>query len=54
YDMISGSFVEYLPTLIDISIFAGSFGLFFTFYLLFIKFFPVVSIAESESLRVKK
>ncbi|MFN3198914.1 MAG: NrfD/PsrC family molybdoenzyme membrane anchor subunit [Bradymonadia bacterium] len=36
----------YSPTIFDISIFVGSFGLFFTLFILFLKFLPAVAISE--------
>jgi molybdopterin-containing oxidoreductase family membrane subunit len=34
------------PTWVDIGFYLGTFGLFFTLYLLFAKYFPVVAVAE--------
>jgi molybdopterin-containing oxidoreductase family membrane subunit len=36
----------YRPTLVEIGITAGSFGWFFTWFLIFLKLLPAVSIAE--------
>ena len=36
----------YSPTIWDISIFVGSFGLFFTLFILFLKFLPAIAISE--------
>lgn len=36
----------YSPTIWEVGFFLGTFGLFFTLYLLFVKFFPVIAIAE--------
>lgn len=37
------------PTLVDIGIFAGSFGVFLTLFLLFLKFLPSFPIAEFKA-----
>jgi len=36
----------FTPTLIDILTYVGSFGLFFTFFLLFCRFLPILAISE--------
>jgi molybdopterin-containing oxidoreductase family membrane subunit len=38
------------PTWIDIGIYVGTLGLFFTLFLLFAKFFPVVNMAEVKTI----
>jgi molybdopterin-containing oxidoreductase family membrane subunit len=38
----------YAPTWVEVAITAGSFALFFLLFVLFVKFFPSVSIAESK------
>ena len=40
----------FTPTVYDISLLIGSFGLFFTCFLLFIRFLPVVSLWEVKAL----
>ena len=45
-DYLPSSWSSYRPTPIEISILAGSFGLFFTCFLLFCRFLPVIAIAE--------
>lgn len=45
-DFLPTNWDYYKPTLIDMGILIGSFGLFFTLVILFIKFAPVVSISE--------
>ncbi|MBI1367885.1 MAG: hydrogenase [Planctomycetes bacterium] len=40
---------SYCPSWVDICMFAGSFGLFFTLFLLFVRFLPVVNMAEVRS-----
>ena len=48
-DFLPSSWDYFVPTKWDVSIFVGSFGLFFTLFLLFIRFFPVIAIAELKS-----
>jgi molybdopterin-containing oxidoreductase family membrane subunit len=48
-DFLPSSWGMYTPSLIDISLFAGSFGLFFTCFLLFIRFVPIIAVAEVKS-----
>jgi molybdopterin-containing oxidoreductase family membrane subunit len=45
-DFLPSSWDYYVPTFWDISIFVGSFGLFFTFFLLFTRFLPIIAISE--------
>jgi molybdopterin-containing oxidoreductase family membrane subunit len=45
-DYMPSSWSYFHPSIIDISTFAGTFGLFFTLFLLFIRFLPMVAIAE--------
>jgi molybdopterin-containing oxidoreductase family membrane subunit len=39
----------YEPTMVEVGIFIGTLGLFFTCFLLFIRVFPVIAIAEVKS-----
>jgi molybdopterin-containing oxidoreductase family membrane subunit len=48
-DYLPSSWAYYKPTLYDIGILIGSFGMFFTLTLLFTKSIPVVSIAEVKA-----
>lgn len=48
-DFLPSSWDYYKPTLVDLGILIGSFGLFFTLVILFIKTLPVVSIAEVKA-----
>ena len=48
-DYLPSSWAIYHPTWIDIGTLAGSFGLFFTMFLLFCRFLPVVAIAELKT-----
>jgi molybdopterin-containing oxidoreductase family membrane subunit len=45
-DYLPTSWGYYRPTAIDVLTFVGSFGLFFTLFLLFIRFLPMVGMAE--------
>lgn len=45
-DFLPSSWAMYFPTLIEIGLLVGSFGLFFTAFLLFLRLFPVISINE--------
>ncbi len=40
----------YHPTFVDIGIFTGTIGMFFTFFLLFARFFPVIAQSELKSI----
>lgn len=45
-DFLPSSWGSYSPTRIDLAIFVGSFGVFFTLFSLFVRFLPMVAIAE--------
>jgi molybdopterin-containing oxidoreductase family membrane subunit len=45
-DFLPSSWGYFSPTLIDILTYAGSFGLFFTMFLLFCRFLPILAISE--------
>jgi molybdopterin-containing oxidoreductase family membrane subunit len=45
-DFIPGSWTYFRPTVWDISMFMGTFGLFFTMFLLFVRYVPMIAIAE--------
>ncbi len=45
-DYLPSSWTSYTPTSIEIGTLIGSFGLFFTAFLLFCRFVPVIAIAE--------
>lgn len=49
-DFLPSSWGHYKPTIVDILTFAGSFGLFFTLFLLFCRFLPMISMAEVKSI----
>ena len=48
-DFLPSSWGMYEPTWVDVLTFLGSFGLFMTFFLLFIRFLPVLAIAEIKA-----
>lgn len=45
-DFLPASWDYYTPTWVDIGMFIGSFGIFFTLFLLFCRFLPMIAIAE--------
>lgn len=48
-DYLPSSWADYAPTLPEVGLFLGSFGLFFTLFLLFCRFVPVVAMAEVKA-----
>lgn len=48
-DFLPSSWSGYVPTVIETATFAGSFGLFFTSFLLFCRFVPMISMYEVKS-----
>ncbi len=48
-DFLPSSWWMFKPTIIDLLMLAGSFGLFFTLFLLFCRFLPVVAMAEVKT-----
>ena len=48
-DYLPSSWAYFKPTLYDVGVYLFTFGLFFTLFLLFAKFFPVVNMAEVKS-----
>jgi molybdopterin-containing oxidoreductase family membrane subunit len=48
-DFLPSSWGMYIPTIYDFGILAGSFGLFFTLILIFVRVLPVISIAETKA-----
>jgi molybdopterin-containing oxidoreductase family membrane subunit len=48
-DFLPSNWSYYMPTFFDWGITLGSFGFFFTFFLLFIRVFPVIAMAEVKS-----
>ncbi len=45
-DFLPSSWDYYVPTIIDVGMFVGSFGLFFTLFLLFIRYLPMIAMSE--------
>lgn len=48
-DHLPSAWTDYLPTATEIATLVGSFGLFFTLFLLFCRFLPVVSASEAKA-----
>lgn len=48
-DYLPSSWSMYQPTIVEVGIFIGTLGLFFTCFLLFIRVFPVIAIAEVKT-----
>lgn len=59
-DYIPSSWTMFSPTWVEVGLFVGSLGLFFTLFLLFAKYFPVIALSElktivhSSSVKAKK
>jgi molybdopterin-containing oxidoreductase family membrane subunit len=49
-DYLPSSWVMYSPTWVEVGIYVGSIGFFFTCFLLFAKFLPVVNMSEVKSI----
>ncbi|RYZ47998.1 MAG: hydrogenase, partial [Sphingobacteriales bacterium] len=49
-DYLPSSWAMFSPTIIDIGVYVGSLGLFFTLFLLFCKFFPVINMFEVKAI----
>lgn len=52
-DFVPGSWAHYEPTIWEIAVTVGSFGWFFTWMLIFSRFFPLVSISELKLIMPK-
>jgi molybdopterin-containing oxidoreductase family membrane subunit len=48
-DFLPSSWSMYRPTVIEVGTFIGTFGLFFTLFLLFTRVLPIISIGEVKS-----
>jgi Ni/Fe-hydrogenase subunit HybB-like protein len=48
-DFLPSSWVMFYPTIYDVGVYLFTFGLFFTCFLLFAKFFPVINMAEVKA-----
>jgi Ni/Fe-hydrogenase subunit HybB-like protein len=51
-DFIPSSWAMYTPTITEVAILIGSFGLFFTLYFLFCRYLPTINMAEIKSIMV--
>ena len=49
-DFLPANWHAYFPTWVDIGTYAGTLGAFFTMYLLFVRFLPVIAVSEVKSL----
>lgn len=49
-DYLPSSWVMYSPTWVEIGIFIGTLGLFFTLFLIFTRIFPVIALAELKTI----
>jgi Ni/Fe-hydrogenase subunit HybB-like protein len=49
-DFLPGAWGYYRPTFVDICTFIGSFGLFFTLFLLFVRFLPIIAMSEVKGI----
>lgn len=49
-DFLPARWADYAPTWVDLGMFIGSFGLFFTLFLLFCRFLPMVAMAEVKTI----
>ncbi|MFW5822086.1 MAG: NrfD/PsrC family molybdoenzyme membrane anchor subunit [Tangfeifania sp.] len=48
-DYLPSSWAMYKPTWVEVAIYLGTFGLFFTLFFLFIRFLPVIALAEVKA-----
>ena len=49
-DYLPSSWTMYHPTWVEIGIFIGTIGMFFTFFLLFARAFPVIALSELKTI----
>jgi molybdopterin-containing oxidoreductase family membrane subunit len=49
-DFLPSSWVMYRPTWVEVGIFVGTLGLFFTLFFLFAKFLPVINMSEVKAI----
>jgi hypothetical protein len=49
-DYVPSSWADFSPTMYDAGVYLFSFGLFFTLFLLFAKYFPVINMAEVKAI----
>ena len=48
-DFLPSSWVYFRPTCVDVCTYLGTFGLFFTMFLLFLRYVPLIAIAEVKA-----
>jgi len=48
-DFLTSSWTMYKPTIVEVGLFLGTLGLFFTAFFIFIRIFPVIAISEVKS-----
>jgi molybdopterin-containing oxidoreductase family membrane subunit len=53
-DFLPSSWSDYAPTLVEIATLLGSIGLFFTLFLIFCRFLPVIAMAEVKGVLEKR
>jgi molybdopterin-containing oxidoreductase family membrane subunit len=53
-DFLPSSWGYFRPTIVDILTFTGSFGLFLTLFLLFVRFLPMIAMAEVKGVVASK
>ncbi len=49
-DYLPSSWAMFYPTIYDVGVYLFTFGLFFTLFFLFAKFFPVINMAEVKAI----
>jgi molybdopterin-containing oxidoreductase family membrane subunit len=49
-DYLPSSWAMFSPTIIDVGVYVGTLGLFFTLFLLFAKYFPVINMFEVKTI----
>jgi molybdopterin-containing oxidoreductase family membrane subunit len=49
-DFLPSSWAMFSPTIIDVGIYVGTLGLFFTLFLIFAKYFPVINMFEVKTI----
>jgi molybdopterin-containing oxidoreductase family membrane subunit len=47
-DFLPSSWATFTPTLVDIGIYVGTFGLFFSGLLLFVRYIPIIAVNENK------
>ena len=52
-DFLPANWDYYRPTMFDWAVTLGSFGFFLTWFLIFVRLFPTISIAETKSILLK-